>query len=527
MGPVVPVIAVAAPLIVDSIRSDNSDEVREAQRQFQNQINKQNQIIQNETQRNNDELNKKKEEQKRLEEEEAKKKRENEEKKKEEELILEKQKIEEENKKNNAINDCNNMKNNFEVDFNLIKETCLNKSNLFCLGKENIFDKKIKNEIQQIYNNSNLKNSIEIFINNIFNEKIIEESSNNEEIKKRILIIGKSGVGKSSLINSIFNYELAETGIGGSITLHEKPKKYEYITQKNLILYDTKGIEINPLNGIQNTIQNVKSFINEQLNNNESIHCIYYCITGNRIEDIELNLIKELNDIYHNSSLNIIFVYTQCISQEDSNLIKNLIKNKIGDKFEYISVLAKEMIIEDDEIPAFGLDELLKLSDDVINKNLDDILITYCKNKVKEYLNNLFNDFNGNNINDILKYYYNKYNSNIDQNFIDNLENYLKNEIEKIINEELNKIVNEENEKLMIKIKNGVTELINKHGIKYINLKTEDLEKEYKDKIKNALYTEYSKIGKENIYKGICLTLKNEIQNLIINRNNEVLNNLK
>ena len=185
------------------------------------------------------------------------------------------------------------------------------------------------------------------------------------------------------------------------------------------------------------------------------------------------------------------------------------------------------MIIEDDEIPAFGLDQLLKLSDDVINKNLDDILITYCKNKVKEYLNNLFNDFNGNNINDILKYYYNKYNSNIDQNFIDNLEKYLQNEIEKTINEELNKIVNEENEKLMIKIKNGVTELINKHGIKYINLKIEDLEKEYKDKIKNALYTEYSKIGKENIYKGICLILKNEIQNLIINRNNEVLNNLK
>ena len=48
---------------------------REAQRQFQNQINEQNRIIQNETQRNNDELNKKKEEQKRLEEEEAKKKK--------------------------------------------------------------------------------------------------------------------------------------------------------------------------------------------------------------------------------------------------------------------------------------------------------------------------------------------------------------------------------------------------------------------------------------------------------------------
>ena len=97
---------------------------------------------------------------------------------------------------------------------------------------------------------------------------------------------------------------------------------------------------------------------------------------------------------------------------------------------------------------------------------------------MKENLNNLFNDFKANNINEIIKYYFEKYNSHPNQNSINNLENYFMNEIEKIINEELNKIINEEIEKLMIKMKNNINNLINKHGSQYINIKIEDVEKE-------------------------------------------------
>ena len=503
----------------DKKKDDAIAKFNEQQRNQNIQIENKNKEIEEESKKKEENLNK-------LKEEENIKKIQYENKKKEDEEQSKKEKEDEEKKRNEAINDYNTMKKNFEEDeLNLIKNKYLNEKNNIYIGKENYFNIKIKNEIQNIYNESNLNDSIKIKIQDLFNEKKIE-LKNREEIKKRILILGKSGVGKSTLINSIFNYELAETGIGGSITLNEKPVKYEFITQQNLILYDTRGIEIDPLNGIQNTIETIKTFITEQFNNNESIHCIYYCISGNRIEDIELNLIKELNDIYHNSSLNIIFVYTQCLNKEDSNEIKNLINNKIGDKFKYIPVLAKEVIIENQEISIFGIEELLKLSYEIINQNLDDILISNCKNQVKENLNNLFNDFKANNINEIIKYYFEKYNSHPNQNSINNLENYFMNEIEKIINEELNKIINEEIEKLMIKMKNNINNLINKHGSQYINIKIEDVEKEYKDKIKNIIYEEYLKKGKENIYKGICLIFKNEIQDLIINRSKEVLNQI-
>ena len=49
------------------------------------------------------------------------------------------------------------MKKNFEEDeLNIIKNKYLNEKNNIYIGKENYFNIKIKNEIQNIYNESNL-----------------------------------------------------------------------------------------------------------------------------------------------------------------------------------------------------------------------------------------------------------------------------------------------------------------------------------------------------------------------------------
>ena len=53
-----------------------------------------------------------------------------------------------------------------------------------------------------------------------------------------IIVAGKTGVGKSTLINSVFREELAETGMGRPVTTHMRR-----ITKKDfpLVVYDTKG----------------------------------------------------------------------------------------------------------------------------------------------------------------------------------------------------------------------------------------------------------------------------------------------
>lgn len=60
-----------------------------------------------------------------------------------------------------------------------------------------------------------------------------------EKPKMNILLMGATGVGKSSLINALFGKEIAKAGVGKPITQHLE----KYIDeQKGLILWDTKGI---------------------------------------------------------------------------------------------------------------------------------------------------------------------------------------------------------------------------------------------------------------------------------------------
>ena len=64
----------------------------------------------------------------------------------------------------------------------------------------------------------------------------------------RIAVMGRTGIGKSTLINSVLGYKAAEVGKGGAVTQENKTyKTLKYINGKeyDLYLYDTVGLELN------------------------------------------------------------------------------------------------------------------------------------------------------------------------------------------------------------------------------------------------------------------------------------------
>ena len=61
-----------------------------------------------------------------------------------------------------------------------------------------------------------------------------------------IILMGSTGVGKSTLINAVFGKELAKSGTGQPITQNLVKYKSD---KKGLVLWDTKGIEAKNYDG--------------------------------------------------------------------------------------------------------------------------------------------------------------------------------------------------------------------------------------------------------------------------------------
>jgi len=132
-----------------------------------------------------------------------------------------------------------------------------------------------------------------------------------------IIVAGKTGVGKSTLINSVFKEKLAETGMGKPVTTHMRK-----ITKKEvpLTIYDTRGFELGK--EVQAEVKKeVLDTISKGLATkdiNQAIHCIWYCINtaSNRIEPEEIEWLKELSNENQITQVPIIVVLTQSFSKK-------------------------------------------------------------------------------------------------------------------------------------------------------------------------------------------------------------------
>ena len=125
------------------------------------------------------------------------------------------------------------------------------------------------------------------------------EDAINKALKDRgevnILIAGKTGVGKSTLINAVFQGNFATTGQGKPVTPKTREIKKDGVP---LTLFDTRGLE---LKEYKETFRELEDFVKNRNNDSEPInhiHMAWICIDENsrRIEDAEIELVKLLSN---------------------------------------------------------------------------------------------------------------------------------------------------------------------------------------------------------------------------------------
>lgn len=197
--------------------------------------------------------------------------------------------------------------------------------------------------------------SNEDMIKNIF-DKINEEYQ--KMGKANIIVAGKTGVGKTTLINAIFGKKIEKTGIGEPIT-----KELKKITTPNcpIVLYDTVGLELNA-----EQQKRVKDDIVSLINNkqkgeaiDEYIHCIWYCVNANsnRFEPEEQEFVKSLAT---ESDVQVIIIITQSYGKNAKELQKYIDNLNLPVRKTFC-VLAMDYEIDDEYTKkAFGCDDVVE-----------------------------------------------------------------------------------------------------------------------------------------------------------------------
>ncbi|MDR0489473.1 MAG: DUF697 domain-containing protein [Propionibacteriaceae bacterium] len=209
----------------------------------------------------------------------------------------------------------------------------------------------------------NMLDNVKDRVDLVFKKSDEQEPSMEEPDRVNIMLAGKTGVGKSTLINAIFGEDIAATGIGEPVTQTINIYHKDNIP---LRIYDVKGLELDA--HVQKDIQsNLKKLIRASRkteDKNDDIHLLWYCIAsvGVRVEPLELEFIRDLA-----KQIDIVIVITKSFDgHETRELMAYLQSQKDAGGLPVkaiVPILAEDRTIDGAVVKeGFGLKELSELS---------------------------------------------------------------------------------------------------------------------------------------------------------------------
>ena len=194
-----------------------------------------------------------------------------------------------------------------------------------------------------------------------------------------IIPFGKTGVGKSTLINALLREYLSPEDCPKIGTLG--PKAYSNDKVNFLKFIDTRGVELIKEYGNENIAKDILKIINnpnsldffnwfKKKNYNDNIQCLWYCVSEKKLDPEDENFIKILEQ--GQDKIPIIVVFTKTKDIDVMEEMKKEVEKKLGN-LPFHHLRAKKI----ENWNSYGLETLI------------DLTLSQCKLAVK---GNIFNE---------------------------------------------------------------------------------------------------------------------------------------
>jgi len=174
-----------------------------------------------------------------------------------------------------------------------------------------------------------------------------------------ILIVGRTGSGKSTLINAIFQGKIAETGQGRPVTQTTREYTKEGLP---LRILDSRGIEAAAYQETKKSIEQLVDERQSERSTDRHLHVVWLCIDegSRRVEASDI----ELHELLHRRSIPVVVVITK--SRHDKGF-RAVVQELLPRARQVVRVHA-ERVEEDDGhiVNIMGLDVLVQATLEVL-----------------------------------------------------------------------------------------------------------------------------------------------------------------
>jgi len=174
-----------------------------------------------------------------------------------------------------------------------------------------------------------------------------------------VVVIGKTGVGKSSLLNYIFGGRLRPTGVGKPVTkpgFHRDPGEVAGVA---MMLFDSWGLELTKYEEWKEQLELELSTRGSDKPVEQWFHSILFCVGagGHRVEDFELDIIKML--LRAKYRVIVAFTKSDQVTNDELGVLTKAVYDEVGESVTCIPVCSEEKtLISGLKVNRFGAEAI-------------------------------------------------------------------------------------------------------------------------------------------------------------------------